>query len=77
MNAHIVGAVLNRMPTGGRQGYYYYYYRYGYHYGSDNGQEKGILGALRNLRSGLRPRRQKPAAPAPSAPPLPATEEKP
>ena len=35
VNAHVIGVLLNRMPT--QSGGYYYYYQYGDYYGSSDG----------------------------------------
>jgi tyrosine-protein kinase len=43
VDAHIVGALLNRMPTRGGD-YYTYYYHYGYDYGSDGRRNGGSAG---------------------------------
>ena len=41
VNAHVIGALLNRIPLrGGGYGYYYYYYS-GHYYGSENGGNDG------------------------------------
>ncbi len=62
VNARVVGALLNRMPTRG-SGYYYYYYYYHYgHYYSDNGQDDGSTKQSKGRR------RARPPAP-PAAPP--------
>jgi succinoglycan biosynthesis transport protein ExoP len=69
VNAHIVGALLNRMPThGAGYYYYYYYYHYGYNYGSDNGRDGGSgTSGSRRRRLGRRQEEQ-PTAPAPETP---------
>jgi Mrp family chromosome partitioning ATPase len=45
-NAHLVGFVMNRMPSGRGSGYYYYYYGGDYSkdgvYGSDKQQPTGV-----------------------------------
>jgi non-specific protein-tyrosine kinase len=37
VNARVIGALLNRMPTRGAGYYYYYYYHYTHYYRSDDG----------------------------------------
>jgi succinoglycan biosynthesis transport protein ExoP len=47
VNARLVGAVINRMPTRGAGSYYYYHYYKDYGYGQDGkGQRSGLLGRL-------------------------------
>jgi non-specific protein-tyrosine kinase len=61
VNAHIVGAVLNRVPTRGT-GYYYYYQQY---YSPDGLRESGSPGKTAG-KGGRRSRDVKPESPAPT-----------
>lgn len=68
VNARVVGAVLNRMPTRGR-GYYYYYNYYSYHYGQ-NDERSGGRPRRRSWRERLA-RKSSPSSPAAEAAPSP------
>jgi Mrp family chromosome partitioning ATPase len=61
VNAHIVGAVLNRVPTRGT-GYYYYYQQY---YSPDGLRESGSPGKTAG-KGGRRSRAVKPESPTPT-----------
>ncbi|MBM4457728.1 MAG: polysaccharide biosynthesis tyrosine autokinase [Chloroflexi bacterium] len=60
VNARVVGALLNRMPTRGAGYYYYYYYHYG-HYYSDDGRDPARAREQNRDRSG-RGKREKTSA---------------
>ncbi len=69
VNARVIGALLNRMPSSGMGYYYYYYYHYGY-YGADEGSHRkdgsnGNGGRRRTRRGGKQPASQ-PAEGSPS-----------
>lgn len=71
VNARVVGALLNRMPTGGSGYYYYYYYHHYDHYttgehGNGSGRNNGSAGkGWFNGKSRLR-RSEAPPAPLPA-----------
>ena len=64
VQAHLIGAVMNRVPTRGASSYYYYHYynQYGHYYNQDGSSRRGRgdrrghggYGFLRRLRHGLR-----------------------
>jgi capsular exopolysaccharide synthesis family protein len=50
VNARVVGALLNRMPTRGAGYYYYYYYYYTHYYTSGDGRDDDSQGDDRRRR---------------------------
>ncbi len=63
VNGHLLGVILNRVPTRGSGYYYYHYYRNDYYTNSDDGDgSSGASGASRKPRSRRRTRSVNPAS---------------